>query len=158
MWDKIWKKKVWELLAKKKSVYVLETPQCKDRIQAQNHYIQELKDLILKLEKLSGKKLDLDKLKNSMELIQKKREQIRRVYNTRKIDPPPISGKDSLLISQIAFYDDPNRQIEMVGKLADELEVPIDITWSCYGDFEEPCGKCSSCLSRQIALKSMKTN
>lgn len=47
---------------------------------------------------------------------------------------------------------------EEVFKLADELHVPIDITWSCYGDFEEPCGKCSSCLSRQKALKSIKTN
>jgi len=39
-----------------------------------------------------------------------------------------------------------------VFKLAREFKVPIDVTWSCYGDFEEPCGKCSSCVSRQKAL------
>jgi 7-cyano-7-deazaguanine synthase len=46
-----------------------------------------------------------------------------------------------------------NKTKDEVFKLADELDVPIDITWSCYGDYEEPCGKCSSCLSRQKALK-----
>ena len=43
-------------------------------------------------------------------------------------------------------------------ELADELDVPIDITWSCYGDYEEPCGKCSSCISREKALKSINKN
>ena len=44
-----------------------------------------------------------------------------------------------------------------VFKLAYELNVPIDVTWSCYGDFEKPCGKCSSCVSRQKALKLNNT-
>ncbi len=43
-----------------------------------------------------------------------------------------------------------------VFELASKLNVPIDVTWSCYGDFEEPCGKCSSCVSRQNALKLIK--
>ena len=34
----------------------------------------------------------------------------------------PISGKDVLLIHQIAFYDDPARFTSMVNKLCDELE------------------------------------
>ena len=46
-----------------------------------------------------------------------------------------------------------NKKKDDVIKLARELKVPIDATWSCYGDFEEPCGKCSSCISRQNALK-----
>ncbi|MFX1389311.1 MAG: double-cubane-cluster-containing anaerobic reductase [Promethearchaeota archaeon] len=119
------KKKAWEIMAKDKPVYVLETPQCKDRQQARALYIQELKDLITKLEDISGKKMTVEKLKNSIDIFKKKRNQIRRVYETRKTDPPPISGKDALLISQVAFYDDPNRQIEMVGKVADECEQRI---------------------------------
>lgn len=50
---------------------------------------------------------------------------MRRVYEARKAEPVPISGKDALLMSQVAFYDDPDRQIEMIGKLADELELRI---------------------------------
>lgn len=34
----------------------------------------------------------------------------------------PISGCDALLISQIAFYDDPARFTQMTNKLCDELE------------------------------------
>ncbi len=78
-----------------------------------------------KLEDFSGKKLTPEKLKNSMKKISMKRAQMRRVYEARKADPVPISGKDALIMSQIAFYDDPDRQIEMIGKLADELELII---------------------------------
>ena len=119
------KKKAWEILKEYKPVYVMETPQCKSRPQAKELFIQEMKDLITKLEDLTGKKLTAKGLKSAMEKISKKRTQMRRVYETRKIDPVPISGKDSLLMSQVAFYDDPDRQIEMIGKLADELEMRV---------------------------------
>jgi benzoyl-CoA reductase/2-hydroxyglutaryl-CoA dehydratase subunit BcrC/BadD/HgdB len=120
------KKKAWEVLADYKPVYVMETPQCKSREQAQHLFIAELKALIKKLEDLTGKKLTAEKLRASMEKIAKKRLQMRRVYETRKKEPVPISGKDTLLVSQVAFYDDPDREIEMLSKLADELEQRVD--------------------------------
>ncbi len=119
------KKKAWEVLAKSKNLYVMETPQLKGRPQAREHFIAELKALVKKLEEISGKKLNVENLKAAMVKISKKRAQLKRVYESRKANPPPISGKDGLLVSQVAFYDDPERQIEMVGKLADELEVRV---------------------------------
>ncbi|MFX1449417.1 MAG: double-cubane-cluster-containing anaerobic reductase [Promethearchaeota archaeon] len=121
------KKKAWEVIDKNFpcEIYVMETPQCKDRLQAKEHWIAELKDLVKKLEELTGNKLTVENLKAAMEKIEKKRNQIRRVYEARRVDPPPISGKDALLVSQVAFYDDPDREIQMVGKLADELEQRI---------------------------------
>ncbi|NMC05102.1 MAG: 2-hydroxyacyl-CoA dehydratase [Candidatus Lokiarchaeota archaeon] len=116
------KKKAWEVLAKNRNVYVMETPQLKGRPQARAHFIAELKALVEKLETISGKKLTTEKLKAAMEKVSRKRAQLQRLYETRKANPPPISGKDSLLVSQITFYDDPDRQIEMVGKLATECE------------------------------------
>ncbi|MFX1363558.1 MAG: double-cubane-cluster-containing anaerobic reductase [Promethearchaeota archaeon] len=116
------KKKAWEVISEYKPIYIVETPQCKNRLQAKAHFIEELKGLIVKLEKLTGNKLNAEKLKMSMEKIKTKRKQLRRIYETRKADPVPISGKDALLVSQIAFYDDPDRQIQMIGKLANELE------------------------------------
>lgn len=116
------KKKCWEVLGEYKPVYVMETPQIKDRPQARAHFIEEIKALIQKIEEVTDNKLSVEGLKAAMEKISKKRAQMRRVYEARKADPVPISGKDALLMSQIAFYDDPDREIEMVGKLADELE------------------------------------
>ncbi|MHA1297881.1 MAG: double-cubane-cluster-containing anaerobic reductase [Candidatus Helarchaeota archaeon] len=122
------KKKAWEIMNKNYGVetYVVETPQCKDRPQAEKHWIAELKALVEKLEELTGNKFTVKNLQTAMEKIENKRNQIRRVYETRKADPPPISGKDALLVSQIAFYDDPDREIQMVGKLADELEKRVN--------------------------------
>ncbi|MBY9010987.1 MAG: 7-cyano-7-deazaguanine synthase [Candidatus Lokiarchaeota archaeon] len=45
-----------------------------------------------------------------------------------------------------------------VFELASKLNVPFEVTWSCYGDFEEPCGRCSSCVSRQKALNLINKN
>lgn len=116
------KKKAWEILGEYLKVYVIETPQCKERRQAIEHFKNELLDFVKRLENLTGNKLTTENLRAAMEKIQKKRDQLRRVYETRKVDPPPISGKDALLVSQITFYDDPDRQIQMVGTLAEELE------------------------------------
>jgi 7-cyano-7-deazaguanine synthase len=37
-------------------------------------------------------------------------------------------------------------------KLARELEVPFEHTWSCYGDFTKPCNECIPCLNRKKAF------
>ena len=42
-------------------------------------------------------------------------------------------------------------KVEVI-KIATELKVPLDITWSCYQDIEKPCGKCKSCKKREDAL------
>ncbi|MEJ2294316.1 MAG: 7-cyano-7-deazaguanine synthase, partial [Candidatus Lokiarchaeota archaeon] len=41
-------------------------------------------------------------------------------------------------------------------KIAQELNVPIDKTWSCYGDFEKPCGRCIPCINRKKAMDFLK--
>lgn len=48
-----------------------------------------------------------------------------RVYNARKSECLPISGRDVLLMTQISFFDDPVRCAEMCNRLADELEQRI---------------------------------
>jgi len=40
-------------------------------------------------------------------------------------------------------------------KLALELKVPLELTWSCYGDGETPCGKCRGCVGRHEAFQEV---
>jgi 7-cyano-7-deazaguanine synthase len=40
-----------------------------------------------------------------------------------------------------------------VVKMAAELGVPLELTWSCYYDRNEQCGKCESCLERREAFE-----
>ena len=49
-------------------------------------------------------------------LLNGKRRALKRLSDFRKLDAVPISGKDVLLITQIAFYDDSGRFTSMVNK------------------------------------------
>jgi len=37
-------------------------------------------------------------------------------------------------------------------RLCRKLKVPLELTWSCYEDVTEPCGKCRGCRTRQQAF------
>lgn len=43
-----------------------------------------------------------------------------------------------------------------VVKEALEMEVPLEKTWSCYLNGDEPCGKCFSCKGRMEAIEKAK--
>ena len=74
------------------------------------------------MEKFTGNEVTAEKLAESITLINNKRKALERLYNLRKNENLPISGCDVLLISQIAFYDDPARFTQMTNKLCDELD------------------------------------
>jgi 7-cyano-7-deazaguanine synthase len=40
-------------------------------------------------------------------------------------------------------------------KLAMQLKVPLELTWSCYEDAPIPCGKCRGCLARKKAFDNL---
>lgn len=41
-----------------------------------------------------------------------------------------------------------------VVKIGLELNVPYELTWSCYEGGDKPCGKCGTCIDRANAFKS----
>lgn len=115
------KKKAWEILAEDVPVHVMNLPQMKRAkdVQAWAEEIETFKNIV---EEFTGNKVTADKLAESIKLINNKRKALERLYDLRKNETLPISGCDALLISQIAFYDDPARFTQMTNKLYDELE------------------------------------
>ncbi len=39
-------------------------------------------------------------------------------------------------------------------KLGMELNIPYELTWSCYTDDQRPCGKCHACIEREKAFSA----
>src|SRR5659263_639406 len=82
----------------------------------------ELVDLMAKVEELTGKKITAETLRAAIKEVNDKRRALQRIAATRAADPAPISGKDALLATQVAFYDDVPRFTQSMNALADELE------------------------------------
>lgn len=115
------KKKAWEVLNDYVPVHVMELPQMK-REKNYDQWIGEIKDFIGKMEELTGNKVTVESLREGIKIINLKRRALKRLYGLRKYKPSPISGLDALLISQVAFFDDPQRFTEKLNELCDELD------------------------------------
>lgn len=61
---------------------------------------------------------------------------LRRKHGIRIVTPFAHSGKED------------------VARLAVELKVPLDLTWSCHSNGKRPCGACQGCLDRSRALET----
>ena len=119
------KKKAYEILGADKRTYVMDMPQMK-RPKDIEKWTGEIADFAREVEDVTGRALTPEALGAAIRLINDKRRALARVFEARKAEGCiPISGKDALLMMQIAFFDDPARCAEMANKLADELEQRI---------------------------------
>ena len=115
------KKKYYEILGDFHPVHVMELPQRKEE-SSRRLWRAEIGRFADRLEELTGKSIEEENLRQAIEVVNNKRRALLRLAKLRKSDPPVISGRDALLINQIAFYDDPERFTERVDALCDELE------------------------------------
>ena len=118
------KKKAYELLGEMHNMHIMELPQMK-RDKDVALWRSELVDLIGKLEELTGNTITAESLKAAIVEVNDKRRALQRIAATRAADPAPISGKDALLATQVAFYDDVPRFTASMNALADELETRV---------------------------------
>lgn len=118
------KKKAFEILNDYVPVHVMETPQMK-RGRDRELWLEEVKDFAAMVEKFTGNEISAASLNKSIQEVNGKRRALQRLAELRKNDPAPISGKDSLLIEQIAMYDDVERFTAKVNNLCDELEKKV---------------------------------
>ena len=118
------KKKTWEILDTMVPTYVMEIPQLK-RQRDLDLWLAEVKDFKTKVEEVAGKTITETDLAAAVKIMNNKRKALQRLNSLRHHNPAPISGKDGLLIEQIAFYDEPVRFTGKVNALCDELEERI---------------------------------
>ena len=118
------KKKTWEILDEMQPTYVMELPQRKGEIDRQL-WRDEIVNFIKKMENASGNKVTVETLKEGIRRVNAKRNALKRLYEIRKVVPLPVSGKDALLISQLAFYDQIDRFTGKVNELCEELEIRV---------------------------------
>ncbi|MBR5536605.1 MAG: 2-hydroxyacyl-CoA dehydratase [Clostridia bacterium] len=119
------KKKAWEILGEDVPMHIMDIPQMK-RAEDIERWAGEIKKFAKVVEELTGNEITIEKLNEAIKTVNEKRKAMARVYEARKAEKLPISGKDALLMSQIAFFDDPTRCAQMCNKLADELDKRIE--------------------------------
>jgi len=118
------KKKTWELLDHYVPTHVMEIPQMK-RERDKRLWVEEVRVFKQAIEERVDKEITEEDLKAGIETLNRKSEAMQRLNNLRHHNPSPISGRDMLLIQQIAFYDIPERYTAKVHELCDELEQRI---------------------------------
>lgn len=127
------KKKAWEVLSEDAPMYIMDIPQMK-REEDFEKWEKEIHRYIKKVEEITGNKVTPQSLHEAIITVNNKRRALQRLNEFRKLEKSPISGRDALLIHQIAFYDDPTRFAQMVNKLCDELDERVKNGVSVAGE------------------------
>jgi benzoyl-CoA reductase/2-hydroxyglutaryl-CoA dehydratase subunit BcrC/BadD/HgdB len=90
------KKKMYELLAASRPMHVLELPQKPDEPDAFDHWLRELGRLKAELERRFGVRITDARLREAVRMMNRERSLRRRLAETMKADPPPMTGRQLL--------------------------------------------------------------
>ncbi|MHC4622651.1 MAG: double-cubane-cluster-containing anaerobic reductase [Planctomycetota bacterium] len=90
------KKKMYELMAETRAMYVLELPQKQDDGDAMVHWVSELRKLKAKLEDCFGVTITDEKLRRAIGTMNKERALRRGLAGLMKSDRPPLTGRQLL--------------------------------------------------------------
>ncbi|MCJ7579575.1 MAG: 2-hydroxyacyl-CoA dehydratase family protein, partial [Candidatus Aminicenantes bacterium] len=123
------KKKTWDLLGMK----VMEVPQRRNEADRRLwlEEVYKFKDMV---EELSGVIVTADGLLETIKLVNQKRSVLRQIDEFRKLDNPPISGLDALLVAQVSMNQDIHAFIQDAQSLIEELQDRADKNISAYSE------------------------
>jgi len=121
------KKKTWDLLGMK----VMEVPQRRNEAD-RSLWLEEVYKFKDMVEELSGISITADRLLETIKLVNQKRNALRQIDEFRKLDAPPISGLDALLVAQVSMNQDIHAFIKDAQSLIEELQERVDKDISAY--------------------------
>jgi benzoyl-CoA reductase/2-hydroxyglutaryl-CoA dehydratase subunit BcrC/BadD/HgdB len=90
------KKKMYELMAETRPMYVLELPQKQDDGDAMTHWVSELRKLKAKLEECFGVTITDEKLRQAIRTMNRERALRRGLAELMQSDTPPLTGRQLL--------------------------------------------------------------
>jgi len=115
------KKKAWDVV----NFHVMEVPQKKGNLDSAL-WDQAVLDFKTRVEQLTGKKVEAERLSQAIKTMNEKRRAIQKLNEFRKHNPPPISGLDALVVMQAALNDEPvrftNHLMDLNNELADRMK------------------------------------
>ena len=121
------KKKMYELLGDYVPTYVIDLPQRPDSPEALDYFLGELEKFKGAMERLTGNKVTVEQLEKEIKSSNETRKLLHRLYDLRKMDPPPISGLDVLKVMQKQYFLSPEEFKKSLRMLICEAEqVKVD--------------------------------
>ncbi|MGB9619176.1 MAG: 2-hydroxyacyl-CoA dehydratase [Armatimonadota bacterium] len=90
------KKKMFELMAETKPVYVMELPQKQDDVGALEHWVSEMRKLKAELENRFGAEITPEKIRQAVVEMNRERALRRQLAALMKSNDPPITGRQLL--------------------------------------------------------------
>jgi len=103
------------------NVYFLELPSRKDTEDGRAYWYYSVKKLVDVMGEITGRRLGKKALFNAIRLLNRAREEFRRFYQLRGSVPPPIYGKDAIIVTNAFYFDEIGRWIESLSRLNKEL-------------------------------------
>jgi benzoyl-CoA reductase/2-hydroxyglutaryl-CoA dehydratase subunit BcrC/BadD/HgdB len=116
------KKKMYELLPEYLPTYVLDLPQKPGSPEAITYFLSELRKFGKYLEDLTGNAIREDELKREIQSLNETRRLLHRLFDMRRLNPPPITGSEVLRVMQKQFFLSPEQFREGISQLCDEME------------------------------------
>jgi benzoyl-CoA reductase/2-hydroxyglutaryl-CoA dehydratase subunit BcrC/BadD/HgdB len=107
-------------------IWRIEVPRYRDEPWTKRSWENEISSFRKNLERLTGQRITRELLKSSVDSAQEARTVFHGLRELRKRNPPPISGRDALLVTQATWYDDLERWTKKTRELCGELEHRIE--------------------------------
>lgn len=88
------KKKMYELIAEKKPIHVLELTQKSEEVEAFDHWLSEVRKLKVKLEQTLKVSITDEALRRSIRAMNHERQLLKRAFELGKENPPIVTGRE----------------------------------------------------------------
>jgi benzoyl-CoA reductase/2-hydroxyglutaryl-CoA dehydratase subunit BcrC/BadD/HgdB len=121
----------WKFLGKIPLVHLLDVP-IMDSELTRRKFTETIRDLVGVIEKFGKVNIDDDSLRNAIAVYDKGRALLRKMYELRKREVPPLSGGEVLAITTAAMVmprNEFNKELEELLPYLEERKAKVSCTW-----------------------------